>query len=120
MLAGDDNELRNGGQGPKKAVLVVVALVVLLAGLALLSRIPWQQDLSDRERIRDDAASMCGRLNEEPPSTKVLNATVDAFEDDKQLTLSVIARQVQSEFESTGSSGSLDKLRSECRKTYSV
>ena len=117
MFAGDGSN--DGGQGPKRAVLVVVALVVLLIGLAILSRIPWQRDLSDRERVRDEAADMCGRLSGDPPSTEVLDAAVDAFEEDKQLTLSVIARQVQSEVKSTGSSGGLDKLRSECRQTYS-
>lgn len=108
-------------ESPKinKPVMALVLLVVLLPVLFWLSRLSPKQDANDRLSVRTRGAEACAALGMESAGIPEVSAAADAFEADKQLVLSVAARQAESRLQGgTETDATISDLAKDCDATY--
>ena len=110
---------RQGSPGIKKPLLVVALLLLIIPLLILLSRVPAKQDGDERKSVRDQAAAACADLANASAGLSEVAAAVQAFEEDKQLVLSVAARQAESEVRGgLQTPDTIEGLADDCRAVY--
>jgi hypothetical protein len=99
--------------------VAVVLLVVMVPAFIWLSRLPSKQDTDERQSVRDRAADACADLRADGAGFPEVTAAVEAFEEDKQLVLSVAARQAESQLQGGSSSPNIiSDLANECGDVY--
>jgi hypothetical protein len=100
----------------------LIGLIVgglLLASLGVLARYTSNRDWDERKQVRDRAAVACAALARDSVGLPEVTAAVAAFEDDKQVALSVAARQAESNLRGgTNSPSTVHDLASNCRAVY--
>ena len=94
-------------------------LVLVLPGLIWLSRLPSQRDWDERTSVRDQAADACSALDRPPAGLAAVSTAVEAFEADKQVALSIAARQAESHLRGgTHTPQTIRDLAADCRAVY--
>ena len=100
-------------------VVGVIVGGVLLASLGVLARYTTDRDWDERKAVRDRAAAACAALTRDSAGLTAVAAAVDAFEEDKQVALSIAARQADSALRGgTAAPGTIAELAGDCRAVY--
>lgn len=105
-------------QGMGRLIGVIVGLL-LLASLGALARYTNSLDFAESESVRKQGADACAALSRPSADLSAVTAAVEAFEDDKQLVLSIAARQAESRLQGgTDTESIVADLATDCRAVY--